>query len=144
MQFYYGDRNLLRVLDEIEFWKRQEAEHTVVIRQIVSNLEPRYVALLQEWEQAFTQTEGVAVKYIEAVTRANFNVSPALEQQIKQFIQYALNQSQNFILFLNEMTAQSDAVRNNPVAVVVINHIRRESEYFSGIIKAFLNVVYAV
>jgi hypothetical protein len=32
MQFYYGDRNLLRVLDEIEFWKRQEAGHTVVIR----------------------------------------------------------------------------------------------------------------
>ncbi|HBX22930.1 MAG TPA: DUF2935 domain-containing protein [Desulfotomaculum sp.] len=143
MQFYYGDRNLLRILDEVEFWKRQEGEHTVVIRQIVNNLEPRYVALLQEWEQAFNQTEGVAVKYIEAVTRSNFNVSPALEQQIIQFIQYALNQSQNFILLLDEMVAQSEAVRNNPVALVVINHIRRESEYFSGIVKAFLNVVYA-
>ena len=141
MQFYYGDRNLLRVLDEVEFWKRQEAEHTVVIRQIVSNLEPRYVALLQEWEQAFIQTEGVAVKYIEAVIRANFNISPALEQQIIQFVQYALTQSQNFILLLNEMTSQSEAVRNNPVAQVVINHIRRESEYFSGIVKAFLNVM---
>jgi len=141
MQFYYGDRNLLRVLDEVEFWKRQEAEHTVVIRQIVSNLETRYVTLLQEWEQAFTQTEGIAVKYIEAVTRANFNVSPALEQQIIQFIQYALSQSQNFILLLNEMISQSEAVRNNQVALVVINHIRRESEYFSGIVTAFLNLV---
>lgn len=141
MQFYYGDRNLLRVLDEIEFWKRQEAEHTVVIRQMVSNLEPRYVTLLQEWEQDFNQTEGVAVKYIEAVTRANFNVSPALEQQIIQFTQYALTQSQNFILLLNEMATQSEAVRNNPVALVVINHIRRESEYFSGIVKTFLNVL---
>lgn len=141
MQFYYGDRNLLRVLDEIEFWKRQEAEHTVVIRQIVDNLEPRYVALLQKWELVFNQTEGVAIKYIEAVKRANFNVSRALEQQIIQFVHYALDQSRNFILLLDELLAQSGAVRSNPVVPVVINHIRRESEYFIGIVEAFLNVV---
>lgn len=140
MQFYYGDKNILRVLDEIEFWKRQEAEHTVVIRQVVGNLEPRYVMLLQEWEKAFIQAEGTAVKYIETVIRANYVVTPALEQEIIQFVQYALNQSRNFILLLNEMATQSEAVRGNPVALVVINHIRRESEYFIGIVNAFLSV----
>ncbi len=144
MQFYYGDRNLLRILDEVQFWKRQEAEHTVVIRQVVENLEPQYVKLLQEWEQAFIQTEGVATKYMEAVIRANYSVSPVLEQQIVRFINYALTQSQNFILLLNEIETQSGVVRNNPVARVVIDHIRRESEYFSGIIKAFTSVVKTV
>lgn len=141
MQFYYGDRNLLRVLDEIAFWKRQEAEHTVVIRQIVPNLEPRYVTMLQEWELAFNQTEGVAIEYIQAVKRSNFNVNPELEQQIIQFVQFALGQSRNFILFLDELLTQSAAVRSNPVAPVVINHIRRESEYFIGVVEAFLNIV---
>ena len=39
MRFYYGDKTPLRVLDEIEFWKQQESEHTVVILQIVDDLE---------------------------------------------------------------------------------------------------------
>nr|WP_027417925.1 DUF2935 domain-containing protein [Aneurinibacillus terranovensis] len=42
MQFYYGDKMPLRILDEIEFWKQQEAEHTVVIRELVSNLEGEF------------------------------------------------------------------------------------------------------
>lgn len=139
MQFYYGEKNLLRILDETEFWKRQEAEHTVVIRQMVTNLEVGFVRILQEWEQAFAQTEGVAVKYIETIIRSNYNISPALEQQIIQFIDFALTQSQKFILLLNQIVSESQAVRNNPVALVVINHIRRESEYFIGIVQAFLD-----
>jgi hypothetical protein len=140
LKFYYGDKNLLRVLDEVEFWKRQESEHTVVIRQVVTNLEAQYVRLLQEWELAFAQTEGVAVQYIETIIRSNFNISNTLKQQIIQFISYACNQSQKFIEFLNEMAANSNAVRGNQVAQVVINHIRRESEYFIGIVQAFLNL----
>jgi len=27
MQFCYGDKNHIRILEEAEFWKRQEAEH---------------------------------------------------------------------------------------------------------------------
>jgi len=140
LQFYYGDKNLLRLLDEIEFWKRQEAEHTVVIRQIVNNLEAHYVQLLQEWERAFAQTEGVAVQYIETIIRSNYNIDNLLEQKIVEFVSYALNQSQKFIKFLNELVSKSDAVRNNAVAQIVINHIRRESQYFIGVAQAFLNL----
>lgn len=139
MQFYYGDKNLLRVLDEVEFWKRQEAEHTVVIRQIAPNLEAHYVQLLQEWELAFAQTHGLAVQYIEAIVRSNYNINSVMEQQIIQFVHYAIDQSRKFIEFLNELSAKSAAVRNNPVVQTVINHIRRESEYFIGIVQAFLS-----
>ncbi|NLC06717.1 MAG: DUF2935 domain-containing protein [Syntrophomonadaceae bacterium] len=138
MQYYYGNKTPLRVLDEIEFWKHQEGEHTVVIRQIAENLEESFVEELKEWEQAFAQTEAVAVRYIEAVIRSKRGISPALLENIRKFTVYAKNQSLSFVAFLNQLAAESEAIRNNPVAGVVINHIRRESEYLIGIITAAL------
>lgn len=49
MQFYYGQQMPLRVLDEAEFWKMQESEHTVVIREALTNLENQYVEALKQW-----------------------------------------------------------------------------------------------
>jgi len=46
MQFCYGDKNHIRILEEAEFWKRQEAEHTVVIRKIVQDLEEKFTEKL--------------------------------------------------------------------------------------------------
>lgn len=40
MQFYYDDKMPLHILDEGEFWKHQEAEHTQVITALTPNLEP--------------------------------------------------------------------------------------------------------
>ena len=60
-----------------------------------------------------------------------------MEQRIVQFIRYAIEQSRKFIELLDELSASSAAVRKNPVVQVVINHIRRESEYFIGIAGAF-------
>lgn len=133
MQFYYGDKMFFRVLDEAEFWKLQEAEHTVVIRKVVPNLEDEYVKQLQNWELALTRTQATAVRYVEAVVRAGSYISPQLQQQIVQFINFCMRQSQEFIVFLNLISSQSSAVRENPVATTVVDHIRRESEYFIGI-----------
>jgi hypothetical protein len=138
VQYYYGNKTPLSVLDEIEFWKHQEGEHTVVIRQIAGNLEENFVEELKEWEQAFAQTEAVAVRYIEAVIRSKREISHALLEKIRKFTVYAKNQSLSFVAFLNQLAAESEAIRNNPVAGAVINHIRRESEYLIGIITAAL------
>ncbi|MGO1370108.1 MAG: DUF2935 domain-containing protein, partial [Senegalia sp. (in: firmicutes)] len=56
----------------------------------------------------------------------------------KDFIEFSINQSLSFVEYLNILVAESKAVSNNEIAVVVINHIRRESEYLIGIIKAAL------
>lgn len=133
MQFYYGDKMFYRVLDEAEFWKLQEAEHTVVVRKVVSDLEDEYVKQLQNWELVLSQTQATAVEYVEAVTRAGSYISPQLQQQIIQFINLCIKQSQEFISLLNLISSRSSAVRGNPVAATVIDHIRRESEYFIGI-----------
>lgn len=138
MQFYYGDKMVHRVLDEAEFWKQQEAEHTVVIREVVPNLEPEFVRQLEQYNLAFHETKGKVVRYIETVIRARGSISPSLEQEILQLIDFALCQSQQFIIFLNRMITESQAVRRNLTAQVVINHIRRESEYFIGIAQTIL------
>lgn len=139
MQYCYGDKTPLKVLDEIELWKNQESEHTVVIRQVVKNLEGNFVEDLKNWEQALSQAEGMAVRYIQAFISSKGIMSPVLLESIKQFTLFALNQSLSFVSFLNQLTAESEAVRNNDIAVVVINHIRRESEYLIGIIKGSLS-----
>ena len=133
MQYFYGDKMFLRVLDEAEFWKLQESQHTVVIRNIVPGLEEEYIRQLQNWEQALTQTQATAERYMETVIRAGSCISPELQQQIMQFINFCICQSQEFIQFLNLLSSTSSAILNNPVATTVIDHIRRESEYFIGI-----------
>jgi hypothetical protein len=133
MQFYYGDKTFFRVLDEAEFWKLQETEHTVVIRTIAPDLEDEYVEQLQNWEKVLSQTQATAVRYVEAVIRSGSHISPQLERQIMQFINFCIRQSQDFVMFLNLISLESTAIRNNPIATTVVNHIRRESEYFIGI-----------
>jgi hypothetical protein len=138
MQFNYDEKMPLRILDEGQFWKRQETEHTEVIRALVTNLEPQYVQALEVWEQAFSQTEGLFTRYIEAVIRSGHQISPELHGQIMQLVCFAAEQSQQFVLFLNYLLANSQPIKTNQTAVVVVNHIRRESEYFIGIAESLL------
>lgn len=140
MKHYYGDKMFLRALDEAEFWKRQESEHTVVIRNIVPGLEEEYVRQLQNWEQALSQTQATAERYMEAVIRSGSCISPQLQQQIMQFINFCICQSQEFVQFLNLISSRSAVIRDNPVVLVVIDHIRRESEYFIGIAIAVIQM----
>jgi hypothetical protein len=139
MQFYYGNQMPLRILDEAEFWKHQEEEHTVVIRELVTNLEDEYVAALKQWEQVLNETHNRVVRFIESVTRSSNYISPDLQQQIMQLVSYCLQQSLQFIQLCQKIKMESAAVSANPTAKVVLNHIIRESEYFVGIAQTLLN-----
>jgi hypothetical protein len=138
MQFYYGDKMPLRILDEGEFWKLQESEHTDVIQALVPNLEPQFVQALKSWEQAFSRTQATFVQYIETAVKSGQHINPQFYSQVLQLVQFATKQSQQFISLLNQLGTESQALKNNPTAIVVLNHIRRESEYFIGISQAFL------
>lgn len=139
MQFCYGDKNHVRILEEAEFWKRQEAEHTVVIREIVRNLEEEFIKKLEEFEKVLSSTEATIVQYIEKLARSNYLITPELTHKIMNLIKVTVQQSQIFISYLGTILKDSPAVKNNLAAVVVINHIIRESEYYLGIAKAYLN-----
>ncbi|WP_227939283.1 DUF2935 domain-containing protein [Alkalihalobacillus deserti] len=138
MQYYYGNQMPLRVLDEAEFWKHQEEEHTVVIRELVGNLEQKYVKALMEWEKEFAKAHHRVIRYIETVNRSKGQVSQALYQDIMQLISFCLQQSEQFINFCRTIMEESEPISANPTAKVVLNHIIVESEYFIGVAQTIL------
>ncbi|MCM3651017.1 DUF2935 domain-containing protein [Metabacillus litoralis] len=138
MQYYYGSQMPLRVLDEAEFWKHQEEEHTVVIRELVGSLEQKYVKALKEWEKEFAKAHHRVIRYIETVNRSKGQVSQALYQDIMQLISFCLQQSEQFINFCRTIMEESEPISANPTAKVVLNHIIVESEYFIGVAQTIL------
>jgi hypothetical protein len=138
MQFYYGQQMPLRILDEAEFWKHQEEEHTVVIRELVTDLEAPYVEALKKWEEVLAATHQQVVRYIESVIRAAYYIPKQLYQQVLQLTSYCLQQSLDFIKLCRQIKTESAAVSKHPTAKVVLNHIIRESEYFVGIAQVLL------
>ena len=139
MRFFYGDKNILRALEEAEFWKQQEAEHTEVIMEVVPDLEDEYVDKLEGYKEIFNSTRARIVQYMEAAVNCQYNLSPEMYQNIVNIINLSIRQSQVFVDFLGMLLRDSEAVKNNPGAVTVVNHIRREAEYFIGIVTAFLS-----
>ncbi|BFH66633.1 MAG: DUF2935 domain-containing protein [Paenibacillus dendritiformis] len=137
MQFYYGQQMPLRVLDEAEFWKMQESEHTVVIREALTNLENHYVEALKQWEQALTRTHQNVVSYVESVIRSQY-VPAQLHQQVIQLVTYCLDESMKFIELCRQIKTHSSTAKNKPIAQTILDHIIRESEYFIGIGRVIL------
>jgi Fe-Mn family superoxide dismutase len=135
MLYVYGPLMPLRVLEEVRFWKNQEKEHTTVIRELLPNLEEKYVRLMKEWEHVFARTEAKAQEWIEAVIRSPLPVDPAIVAQIRSLVHASVTQSQQWIRQLFALQEQSRAVQMNPTAPVVVQHIIRESEYFLGILQ---------
>ncbi|MCM3574827.1 DUF2935 domain-containing protein [Mesobacillus subterraneus] len=138
MQFYYGQQMPLRILDEAEFWKHQEEEHTVVIRELTPDLEQEYVNALKEWEKVLGETRHQVLRFIETVTRSASYIPAQLHQHVLKLTSYYLEQSLDFIKLCEQIKSESVAVKNNPTAKVVLDHIIRESEYFVGIAQALL------
>ncbi|MCL6587592.1 MAG: DUF2935 domain-containing protein [Anoxybacillus sp.] len=93
MQFYYGQQMPLRILDEAEFWKHQEEEHTVVIRELVTGLEQPFVEALQKWEEALSATHQQIVGYIESVVRVGAYVPNELYQQVLHLVSFCLQRT---------------------------------------------------
>lgn len=139
MRFNYGENNAIRALEEAEFWKHQEGEHTEVIQELSPDLEEEFVNKLNEYKEVFNSTEARILQYIETLVNNKGAITPSMNEYIMQLIDISIRQSQVFVNFLGKILKESKAISNNPIAAVVLNHIRRESEYFIGLISAFLN-----
>lgn len=139
MQFYYGEQNIFRALDEAEFWKHQESEHTTVIQLVTPDLEQQYRVRLDYFREEFHKAHGELVKYVQSVTRSKGIVSRELKVQMLALIKQCLKQSKEFVEFLEELLQNSDAVRLNQSSQTVIHHIVRESQYFIGIDQLILS-----
>lgn len=138
MQFYYGSQMPLRILDECDFWKMQEAEHTVVIREAVPQLEERFTEELKQWEMALNRTHQQVIRLMESTIRAGEPLPPTLYHYVLQLVQYCLQESEQFVHFCRMLSRESRAISTNLTAVTIIKHIIRESEYFIGIAQTIL------
>ncbi|MGG6312573.1 Fe-Mn family superoxide dismutase [Paenibacillus macerans] len=136
MLFVYGPYLPVRILEEIRFWKQQEAEHTEVIQAIVPELEPNYVQLLEEWKPVFAGTEAAADKLLQyGLSSKAAAGSPQLIRQTERLLQASFQQSREFVRQLHLMLERSAAVKAVPLAPVVLMHIIRESEYFLAVLE---------
>lgn len=136
MLFVYGPYLPVRILEEIRFWKQQEAEHTEVIKAIIPNLEHHYVKLLDEWKKVFTATEAAADRLLQhGLTSKEAASSPQLIKQTERLLGAAFQQSKEFIRQLHHILDRSEAVKGVPLAPVVLMHIIRESEYFLAVLE---------
>lgn len=127
----------LRILDECEFWKLQEKEHTVVIRKALDNLEDDYMKSLESWEEALSRTLATVTGYIESVNRSQ-GVYGNLYHQIMHLVQFCFDQSNEFIALCRQIKNESRAAKDNVFAKTLLDHIVRESEYFTGIARVIL------
>ena len=138
MQYYYGEKNVHRALDEAEFWKHQEKEHAGLIPAVTPGLEPQYVQKLEQFEIELGQANAEAVKYTTSSTRSKGAVPRELRAQMLDFIKQCVEQSQNFSAFMTELLQNSKAVHTNQASQTVIHHMIRESQYFIGINQLML------
>jgi len=138
MRYYYGEANILRALDEAEFWKRQEAEHAGLIPAVTPGLEAEYVQRLAQFGIQLNSMNAEAVTFITSLTRSKGVVSRELRTQMQEFIHRCVEQSQLFVAFMTELLQQSAAVMANQTSQTVINHMIRESSYFIGIDQLML------
>lgn len=133
MQFYYGEQNILRALDEAEFWKHQEAEHTGLIPVVTPNLEPQYAQRLTQLGNEISAMNAEAVKFITSVVRSRGVVSRDLKMQMLDFVKQCIEQSKEFIELMQDMLQNSRAVQASAASPTVVKHMIRESQYFIGI-----------
>jgi len=133
MQYYYGEQNLLRALDEAAFWKHQEKEHTGLIPLVTPNLEAQYVHQLEQLGNEIGTTYAETLKYVTSITRSKGRVSRELKMQMANLIRQCIEQSKHFVALMTEMLKNSQAVHASPASQEVIHHMIRESQYFIGI-----------
>jgi len=133
MQYYYGEQNILRALDEAEFWKHQEKEHAGLIPAVTPALEPQYIHKLEQFGIELGNMNAEAAKYIASLTRSKGRVNRALKVQMLTFIKQCVEQSKRFVELMTELLQSSQAVHDNPTSQTVIYHMIRESQYFIGI-----------
>ena len=138
MQFYYGSQNLLRALDEAEFWKHQESEHAGLIPIVTPGLEEEYIHRLEHFSIGFTYIGTKIVRYLESVVRSGGTIGEDICQKIVELVNECVEQSKSFVEFLLELLKNSKAVHHSTASQVVVNHMMRESQYFIGIDQLIL------
>lgn len=135
MLLIYGTLMPVRLLEEIQLWKNQEKEHAATVPQIVPQLEPSYIQVLNEWEHVFAKTEETARQWLHDLLQHDGRSSEELDQQIELLLKASIYQSEQFIQQMDYLKQYSQAARSSPLAGAMIAHFIRESYVFLSMVQ---------
>lgn len=130
MQPYYGGQMPLKILDETELWKRQEAEHSIILGELTVGLEQEYVDGLKRWGETLDATHRHVRRFIESVTRVNQQFPPQLYDQVLELVSFCLQESITFKDFCHQILNKSVVTRNNHTVKLFIQHVVNVSDDF--------------
>ncbi|GGM42382.1 hypothetical protein GCM10011351_30520 [Paraliobacillus quinghaiensis] len=123
------------------FWTEQSIDHSKLLIEVTEGLEAEYKAGLKEWMEYFKQMNASFTNLGELISTSNPANHQVLEN-IHYTVQHIYTQMNHYIGFINVLGENSSAINNNKIATSLIEHIRRESEYYNGLNNAFLIACY--
>lgn len=138
MQFYYGGQMPLRVLDEVELWKRQETEHMILLGELVVNLEQEYIGSVKRWSETLDATHRHVRRFIESATRSDHQLPPQLYDQILELVSTCLLESISLKHFCQQIINKSAGIENSHTAKIFIQHVISVSDYFISTAQSIL------
>lgn len=139
MQFYYGRQMPLRVLDEAELWKKQEAEHAIILSELAVDLEQGYTDHFNRWGETLDATHRHVHRFIESVTGKDHQLPPQLYEQILELLSFCLQESISFKQFCQKVINQSIVTQNNHTVKILIQHVIHTSDYFISTAQTILH-----
>jgi Fe-Mn family superoxide dismutase len=120
-------------LEEVRVLKQQEQGHTQYIRKIVPQLEHPFVKLLEEWETAFAEMvkrvedRAKDVQFLDNRDLDNPDTNRGIP--VDQYIQLANEQSNEFVVHLRQLKADSPTIEANQEACEAIDQITQGNWY---------------
>ncbi|WP_246469651.1 superoxide dismutase [Cohnella nanjingensis] len=101
-----------RLLDEVIYCKKREKEHAAQLRQSLTELEPPYVRLLQEWERVLDLTISAARSVQgEAQAEPLYAAPPIRAALLRGLVNESVYQTREFSRQLQLLQADSAVVR---------------------------------
>src|SRR5690554_5841770 len=114
-------------LEEVRLLKEQEQDQTRYLRQIIPQLEPPYMKLLEEWEIAFAEMVKRAGEKTAKDSRvSNDEITNHAEEKgiaVDRYIHLANEQSNEFVVHLRQLKADSSVIEANPEACEAIDQV---------------------
>ncbi|EXX87869.1 superoxide dismutase [Paenibacillus darwinianus] len=129
MLFVDGPYVQLRLLEELQSWKKREKEHAAVLRAISPGSDPGFVRTLEEWESVFADTERCAEWWLNASLERPGLLPASAGPQLAALVHAARAQSEAFVRQLHDYRTHSADLRAAPVTSVIIGLMLRESQY---------------
>ncbi|WP_020619693.1 superoxide dismutase [Paenibacillus daejeonensis] len=122
-----------RRLEQIERWKRREEEQTAQLLQVLPQLEPPLISVLQEWRPILRLTSRYAADWQQTRPFQSARPEPHTEIQVEWLTSEAVRQTEEWSRQLGVLLQHSRALAADPEASELVRQFIRESQETIGV-----------